>query len=199
MWGDEHQITAVELNPHIAAVYKQFFPRDEVLAQVDAHKYLELVAPNADFDFIWSSPPCQTHSRRNFAMGNVRYADMSLWQEIIFLERLGKVKKELRWVVENVVPYYKPLIPASFRLGRHLFWSNITDCSEQDDGCHIAELGKSISDATVQDLLRFHGFADFELNVGDKRQALRNCVYPNIARYILKRLEQKGVGNEKEG
>jgi len=45
---------------------------------------------------------------------------MKLWQEIIFLQANAKCK----WVVENVKPYYKPLIEPSNILQRHFFWSN---------------------------------------------------------------------------
>ena len=44
---------------------------------------------------------------------------MSLYQQIIFLD----MRFEGKFVIENVVPYYKPLIPAK-EIGRHLFWSN---------------------------------------------------------------------------
>lgn len=44
---------------------------------------------------------------------------MSLYQEIIFLKHNFKGL----WVVENVKPYYKPLIKGRL-LQRHLFWSN---------------------------------------------------------------------------
>ena len=44
---------------------------------------------------------------------------MNLYQEIIFLENYFSGK----WCVENVIPYYTPLIPAQKR-GRHLYWTN---------------------------------------------------------------------------
>lgn len=48
------EVTAVEINPEIAKIYKDFFPGDEVIIG-DAHEYL---LHNYDkFDFIWSSPP----------------------------------------------------------------------------------------------------------------------------------------------
>lgn len=59
-WGDEHEVTAVEMEQKIADVYKANFTNDTVIVG-DAHEYLLNNADN--FDFIWSSPPCQTHSR----------------------------------------------------------------------------------------------------------------------------------------
>ena len=44
---------------------------------------------------------------------------MKLYQEIIFLDNWFDGK----YVVENVIPYYEPLIPAKKR-GRHLYWTN---------------------------------------------------------------------------
>lgn len=46
---------------------------------------------------------------------------MMLYQEIIFLQNWFEGK----WAVENVIPYYEPLIPAQKR-GRHLYWANFT-------------------------------------------------------------------------
>ena len=69
LWGDEHEITAVEYKQEIADIYKDFFPNDEVIVS-DAHQYL--LDNFKEFDFIWSSPPCQSHSsfRQNIC---VRY------------------------------------------------------------------------------------------------------------------------------
>ena len=60
LWGDEHEITAVELNPSVAEAYKKLYPGDKIIIG-DAHKYL--LEHFEEFDFIWSSPPCPTHSR----------------------------------------------------------------------------------------------------------------------------------------
>ena len=48
-----------------------------------------------------------------------KYPDMKLYEEIIFLDNYFKGK----YCVENVLPYYEPLIPAKKR-GRHLYWTN---------------------------------------------------------------------------
>ena len=120
LWGDQHEIVAVENNPKIAAIYKDFFPKDEVIV-ADAHQYL--LEHFEEFDFIWSSPPCPTHSRMSFlqqAKGNkMKYPDMKLYEEIIFLKQFFKGK----WVVENVKSYYESLIKPQIS-GGHYFWSN---------------------------------------------------------------------------
>ncbi len=118
-WGDEHEITAVELDPELARMYQERFPSDTVIV-ADAHQYL--LDHYNEFDFIWSSPPCPTHSRARFARRNTttpEYPNMMLYQEVIFLENWFDGK----YVVENVIPYYEPLIQAQKR-GRHLYWTN---------------------------------------------------------------------------
>jgi len=123
LWDEvaDIQVTAVELDSELARLYQERFPNDIVIV-ADAHQYL--LDHYKEFDFIWSSPPCPTHSRlvnTNKNRENVtnKYPDMKLYEEIIFLDNIFKGK----YVVENVIPYYEPLIPAQKR-GRHLYWTN---------------------------------------------------------------------------
>lgn len=118
-WGDEHEITAVEWDPELARLYQERFPNDKVVVD-DAHQYL--LDNYQEFDFIWSSPPCPTHSRFNLSMKTKRkmkYPDMALYQEIIFLQFYYKGK----YVVENVIPFYDLLIPG-YKRNRHVYWTN---------------------------------------------------------------------------
>ena len=39
LWGDEYEITAVEINPKVAAEYQRRYPNDIVIV-ADAHEYL---------------------------------------------------------------------------------------------------------------------------------------------------------------
>ena len=117
LWGDNHEITAIELDPKIAEIYKKFFPNDKVII-TDAHQYL--LEHYKEFDFIWSSPPCPSHSRLRLCQKKKIYPDMRLYEEIIFLKQFFKG----RFVIGNVTPYYIPLINPSVKIGRHLFWSN---------------------------------------------------------------------------
>ena len=120
LWGDEHDITAVEYNEKIANKYRTLYPNDTVVV-ADAHEYL--LDHHKEFDFIWSSPPCQSHSTTNYFTQHIRkrpvYPLMSLYQEIIFLQNFYKGK----FCVENVVSYYEPLIKP-LKIGRHYLWSN---------------------------------------------------------------------------
>ena len=116
---EDIEVTAIELDPELARLYQERFPNDKVII-ADAHQYL--LEHYKEFDFIWSSPPCPTHSRIQLSQYTTRemaYPDMKLYQEIIFLNTFFKGK----YVVENVIPYYEPLIPANKR-DRHLYWTN---------------------------------------------------------------------------
>ena len=128
LWSNV-DVTAIEINPEIAEIYQKFFPQDKVIIG-DAHLYL--LNHFREFDFIWSSPPCPSHSimRWIFSNSNMKkksminfqpkYPDMKLYEEIILLM---KYKHNALWVVENVKSYYCPLIQPQ-KLGRHYFWSN---------------------------------------------------------------------------
>lgn len=121
LWGDEHEITAVEYDASIAAIYKDLYPNDVVIV-ADAHQYL--LEHYKEFDFTWGSPPCPTHSRTNYFTQAIRkvptYPDMKLWQEIIFLKQFYNGL----WCIENVIPYYEPFLPQYIKIGRHFIWSN---------------------------------------------------------------------------
>jgi DNA (cytosine-5)-methyltransferase 1 len=115
------EVTAVELDPELAKLYQERFPNDTVIV-ADAHQYL--LDHYKEFDFIWSSPPCPTHSRiqtsfKNRATWNPQYPDMKLYEEVIFLKHFFEGK----YCIENVIPYYQPLIPGHIR-DRHIYWTN---------------------------------------------------------------------------
>jgi DNA (cytosine-5)-methyltransferase 1 len=170
------EVTAVEYNSDIAKIYQDFFPDDKMYIE-DAHQFL--LDHYKEFDFIWTSPPCQTHSSFRFNI-SVRYdrskpvyPDMRLYQEILFLQS----HFEGRWVVENVKPYYEPLIPAK-QLQRHLFWSNFKLP-------HITVKQDVIREAQIPDLQKLYGFDLSKYKIKDKRQILRNCVNSELGKAIL--------------
>ena len=173
-------VAAIENDPEIAKIYQNFFPNDKVIV-ADAHQYL--LDHFKEFDFIWSSPPCQSHSsfRQNIGVRyrgvKAIYPDMRLYQEILFLEANAKCD----WVVENVKPYYEPLIKGQL-LQRHLFWSNF----EIPDKAFPKDL---IRTAQIPDLQKLYGFDLSPYKLKDKRQVLRNCVSPELGKYILEQLK----------
>ena len=177
LWGNEHLVTAVEFDPEIAAIYQDQYPNDEVIVR-DAHEFL--LKNYKDYDFIWSSPPCPTHSSFRFNI-QVRYRgtaaeypDMRLYQEIIFL----KHHFEGKWVVENVKPYYQPLIDPTFILQRHYFWSNFDVINKEFQS-------DNIRGAQIPDLQALHGIDLTNYKIPEKRKLLRNCVYPPVGLHIL--------------
>ena len=181
-WDKEHlgfdvDITAVELNPKIAKIYQDFFPKDKMIV-ADAHQYL--LEHFKEYDFIWSSPPCPTHSdiRRcgvHAGQYEALYPDMSLYQEIILLKHFAPLNS--KWVVENVKPYYEPLIQAQ-QLHRHLYWANfiIRDFKVIDNRKHNDIVGSST----------IYGFNINKYDAPNKRKILRNMVDPTLGLHILK-------------
>lgn len=179
LWGQDHQVTAVEFDPRVAAVYADLFPNDTVIVG-DAHQYL--LEHFAEFDFIWSSPPCPSHSRlRKHLSVGVRgseplYPDMKLYEEILLLEHYFTGK----WVVENVRPYYEYLIKPTLELGRHPYWTNfeVPDKEFSSDGI--------IKNGVTQTLELKYGYDLSTYDLPDKRKALRNAVNPEMGLHILR-------------
>lgn len=175
------EVTAVELDPHLAELYQERFPNDKVIV-ADAHQYL--LENFQDFDFIWSSPPCPTHSRVRVSQKNRpnfehKYPDMKLYQEIIFLDNFFKGK----YCVENVIPYYQPLIPAKKR-DRHLYWTNFPlpgKLNNRPKGMML-----TLAKNEVSKLSKFHDF-DFYQYKGKQRidKIARNLVDYEVGKTIL--------------
>jgi|TARA_R100000093_G_scaffold36769_2_gene19375 DNA (cytosine-5)-methyltransferase 1 len=177
LWpDDEIEVTAVELNPKIAKIYQDFFPNDKVIV-ADAHDYL--LKNFQKFDFIWSSPPCQSHSnfRKNicvrFRGTKPVYPDMKLYQEIVFL----KHHFEGKWVVENVKPYYKPLIEGKL-IQRHLFWSNFNIRNAETPS-------EKLRQVQIPKLQEIHQVNLSKYKLKNKRQILRNCVESELGLHIF--------------
>jgi len=178
LWGDEHEITAIENDFNIAEIYQIFFPKDKVIV-CDAHDYL--LRHFKEFDFIWSSPPCQSHSsfRKNicvrFRGTEPVYPDIKLYEEILFLKHHATCP----FVVENVKPYYEPLIKPTQILDRHCFWSNFEILPKEFKKDNIRT-------AQIPQLQKKYGFDLKDFKLKNKRQILRNCVEPEIGLHILK-------------
>ena len=178
-WEDV-DVTAVELDETRAQVYRDHFPDDEVIV-ADAHEYLR--EHYKEFEFIWSSPPCPTHSRTQTMSvlddknewnksREAVYPDMKLYQEIILLQHFGTCD----WVVENVVPYYETLIDGQ-KLGRHLFWSNFHISGDVPQKVRVHD--------TVSDLEEEYGFDLTGYDLDDRRKTIRNCVHPELGEHVF--------------
>ncbi len=178
LWpDDEIEVTAVEWDEEIAKIYQDFFPNDKVIV-ADAHQYL--LENYMNFDFIWSSPPCPTHSdiRRcgvDKGQYKAQYPDMKLYEEIILLQYFAP--KHCKWVVENVTSYYVPLIKP-YESHRHYFWSNfyVGEPKIKDNRIHNNLIGSK----------PLYGFDLKDYDFNDKRLLIRNLVNPELGLYIFR-------------
>jgi len=185
-WGDDHEITAIENVPEISKIYQDFFSNDKVII-TDAHQYL--LEHFEEYDFIWSSPPCPSHScfRKNFSC-NVGakpiYPDMKLYEEILLLKHYFKGY----WVVENVKSYYKPLIEPQL-LQRHYFWMNM-EIPHKDFPKDTINLTGGRNEHEKDQIKRLQTKLGINIDnyKGNKRLMLRNCVNPELGKYILDNL-----------
>lgn len=186
LWGDEHEVTAVENDANIAAEYFKNNPNDKVIVG-DAHQYL--LEHHAEFDLIWSSPPCPTHGQYRYNVGFRAkgyapvFPDMKLYEEIIFLKYYYKGL----WIVENVRPYYEPLVAPTVQLQRHLVWSNFD----------IAEIKLAPKNIRSKNKLSDYADSGFDIagtNIKNKRQVLRNCVDPELGLHVLNEAINNGKG-----
>jgi len=186
LWKDV-EVTAVEIEPHIAKVYQENFPNDQVII-CDAKEYL--LKHFQEFDFIWASPPCPTHSRfRNLWKGDgkhitnnnkvsgssFRLPDMDLYSIIIFLQHFYKGV----YVVENTISYYEPLIKP-FVVDNHYIWSNR----------NILNAKKESREIRNQDIDYKSKKIGFPLpkDIKSKREIrklLNNCVRPETGLHIF--------------
>jgi len=189
--ADNLEITAIELDEEAARLYQERFPNDTVIV-ADAHQYL--LDHYKEFDFIWSSPPCPSHSRARYwnssnyeTKTEAIYPDMKLYQEILFLQHYYKTGK---WVVENVIPYYEPLVPAIKR-GRHLYWANFNLPNDLKDRRFAISSAKQ----ELKGLCEFHKY-DFTKYKGKQPtlKMARNLVDYEAGKTIL----ETGLGIERK-
>lgn len=185
--ADNLEITAVELDPEAARLYQERFPNDTVIV-ADAHQYL--LDHYKEFDIIWSSPPCPSHSRARYWSSsnydtsvNAIYPDLKLYEEILFLQHYFKTGK---FIVENVIPYYEPLIPAQKR-GRHLYWTNFILPSDlQERKYRISGNKENPQKDELKNLCEFHDY-NFKQYKGEQSvvKMARNLVDYEAGKTIL--------------
>jgi len=181
-WGDDHEITAVELNPQVAAAYAQLWPADEVIVD-DAHAYL--LAHHADYEFVWSSPPCQTHTRMQHMRVKARHGEApkypsgALFEEVVFMANWSATP----YAIENVVPYYPQWIAGAQKVARHLYWASfdIPPFRKWDE----RDTEENLRRVQIPELQALHGINLDGIQLSNKRQVLRNCVPPAVGRHVL--------------
>lgn len=181
LWENVEAV-AIEIDRKIAKIYQDFFPNDKVII-CDAHQYL--LEHFKEFDFIWSSPPCPTHSRIrkmgvDVGKNKVVYPDMKLYEEIIFLTHHFKGN----FVIENVISYYNPLIKPK-KINNHYFWSNfhIPNIKIESRGIHARTTKSQLIE--TENRIRMLGFDLDKYNGIKKTLIIRNCVHPKLGLHIL--------------
>ena len=202
-------VTAVEINPEIAKIYQDFFPEDKVIV-ADAIEYLE--KHFQEFDFIWASPPCPSHTRMNRVNAGVRYKgkrkmsinipDFTLYSIVVFLQNLFRGK----FVVENVVPYYEPIIKPTIMIHRHNFWTNfqIEDIDLKIGTFYNMNNHKNDKCPELCQFLNidFEEYKKNNFKDVTMKKSLKNCVQPKIGLHIFNcafKTKQKTLGEELEG
>jgi DNA (cytosine-5)-methyltransferase 1 len=173
------EVTAVEIDPQVAVVYSGFFPDDRVIV-ADAHQYL-LEHYDNGWGFIWSSPPCPTHSKlmdTKEGQGYKRYPDMNLYQEIIWLQHYSKCK----FAIENVRSYYEPLIRPQI-VDRHYYWANFVieniELPRDFNYTNAKIVSRLDADEFRRRLKEFLGIDC------DNVQYLKNCVHPKVGLQVF--------------
>ena len=182
LWDDDKvDVTAVENVPEIAKIYQDFFPNDKIII-ADAHQFL--LEHFEEYDFIWSSPPCPTHSRMRLlchiqeGKGD-KFPDMKLYEEIILLKHFFKGK----WVIENVISYYNPLI-RPYKVGNHYYWANFVISDKKEDKRMIIRL---TTKETIKHKEKLFGINVNELEIPEKLKVkiLNNCVEPKTGLIVF--------------
>ena len=186
LFWDGHDVVAIEYTEELADIYSDKHPNHEIIV-ADAHQYL--LDHHEDFNFVWSSPPCQSHSRmiRSGKNRKPRYPDLRLYEEILFLTHSFNGL----WVVENVVPYYDYLIEPETVMGRHVFWSNcelnnIEDEPRPDNFINLTDVSGM---RKLQEWLGIY-YKKPVYYEGNHcpAQVLRNCVHPKLGRRVLDKI-----------
>jgi DNA (cytosine-5)-methyltransferase 1 len=198
LWKD-CEVTAIEKDKEIAEIYQDFFPEDKMIVS-DVIEWLNNNHKEfKTFDFVWSSPPCTTHTQLQMYRHQTREVpDMSgIYGLLTFFKAMWFYNPEMKYIIENVQPWYKPLIEPDVKLGRHFFWHNFLikqkHFQKEFDKYYISH--KSLS---IEKLLEHKEFPNFDLKETKgkdhnrkKRTIIRNLVHPRIAKYILEQSQIK--------
>ena len=180
---NKYQIISIEHNIQIAKINQLLHPEDiiitcdglckedEIRTECPGNAKYYLRLNYKKFDFIWGSPPCQTHSKMRFTQKSkdfyeYKYPNVDLYQIITLLQ----THFEGTYIIENVKPYYESWIKPNFILNRHYYWSN------KYLHCDKLQTPKPFDRMYKPDWIEF---LDIPVKQKDiKLQWLRNCVHP---------------------
>lgn len=134
---------------------------------------------------------CQANSRmiRSGKNRKPRLPDLLLYEFKIWFDCNYKGK----YVIENVIPYYQPVIEPTAKIGRHLFWANFPISED----FHINQPKGFINKTTVKGAeelkkwLGIHYKGNLYYNGNhNPGQVLANCVHPDLGKHIYDCLEK---------
>lgn len=179
--GIEYEYHAVDIDRSILLAHK-VVNKNSVTILRDAYSFED--DELSQYDFIWASPPCETHSiagiwRRKFGVE----PDMRLYELIIKLHRLG-----IPFVVENVKPYYNPPIKPTSKANRHVLWSNLSIKPVEVDLPYFTHIKDKIKDLIWYHQLEKHEKAIRRILGKKTRDALRDMVHWKIAYEIARQV-----------
>lgn len=170
----------------IAETYRDNFPDDTIIVK-DVLSFVK-TEDISIYDFIWTSPPCTTHTMWTMTRGYNIPDLTSLYGLILFF---GYILKDTNWIVENVRPWYTPLINPTFKLGRHYFWSNRKipekDFKDENERYNIYRS----SFGQLSKLYQLNVDRIKSLNKLDRRQIVRNIVSPEIGLYVFQKMTKQ--------
>ena len=114
---------------------------------------------------------------------------MGLYQEIILLQQWHNGK----YVIENVIPYYDPLIKPNTILHRHSIWCNFYIRPRK-----YPKMQTCKARAEREFLQKELGFNLDKYTGIDKRLLLRNCVLPQMGKDIFDDMLVSELHDEQE-
>jgi len=199
-WID-HEITAVEILPEIAEIYLKQYPEDQIII-TDVLNFVR--HDDLDqYDFIWASPPCVTHSCATSFHSRYVPDLQSIHGLRIFFDY--QLKGKTKYCIENVQPFYQ--LPVEFKptvkIHRHCFWANFVIPSPvrviADERIHYdmtkhKRTRSLYMRGSIELLAKFH---DFDLTLLNgftktrKDKALRNMTHWKVGQYILQYVQQE--------
>jgi len=169
---------AVEYDNEIIKAHELFRPQSIV---IEADAYIIVYSDLREYAFIWASPPCQSHSQCNMFWDR-RNPDMRLWDLINYFKELSKP-----FIVENVKPYYKPLIKPTLKIRRHYFWSNLPL-----EPFEFEKSPKGFTRMSIEDWRIYHNVPKEAIthirDLKRRRQILRNMVHWSISYNLFKQV-----------
>lgn len=179
----EHQIkylyVAIDIDKDVLKAHRALNPLSNVILR-DAYSFT--IDELETYDFVWASPPCETHS-----IAGIWTRKRKVSPDFRLYELINKLNDaNIPFVVENVKPYYNPPIKPTSKANRHRLWSNLSISPIKIDLPPFEKIKN-----TVKSLCEYH---DLPIEIAKiipsrkRRDALRDMVHHEIAYEIAKQV-----------